>query len=585
MVYVGLPDLGRMILTSLDDVVRAALAKLDEQRFCQRLWERDPSLWKSEPGHQRVIKNALGWLTVPSSMLGQVDEILRFVDEVRSVGFKHAIVLGMGGSSLCPDVCRATFGTAPGFLELHVLDSTVPASVAHVEKSVDVAKTLFLVSSKSGGTAETTSFYKYFYYRVGNLKGERAGENFVAVTDPGTSLEKLALERRFRRVFHGQPDIGGRYSALSNFGMVPAALAGVDVRGLLAGAGEMVRTCSGNVSAQDNPGAWLGVTMAEAARAGRDKITFVISPRIETFADWAEQLIAESTGKEGKGLVPVAGEALGEPAAYGDDRLFVHLRLAGETEEDVERKLQALEVAGHPVIRIELQDVLDLGKEFFRWEVATATAGALLGINPFDQPNVQESKDNTNRLLAQFGAQGKFVEDAPVVESEGVGFYCDATARSSLERATKPRAMTDYLAVFLGQARPGDYVALLAYLEPSSEHKARVESIRLRVRDALRLATTVGFGPRYLHSTGQLHKGGAANGLFIQITADDAEDLPVPGEPYSFSVLKQAQALGDLQSLQSKNRRVVRFHLGKSVQAGLEHLTGVVETALKEMIR
>lgn len=572
-------------MTSLDAVVRAALAKLDEQRFCQRLWERDPSLWKSEPGHQRVIKNALGWLTVPGVMLGQVDEVLRFVDEVRNAGFKHAIVLGMGGSSLCPDVCRATFGTAPGFLGLHVLDSTVPASVAHVEKSVDVVKTLFLVSSKSGGTAETTSFYKYFYHRVGNLKGERAGENFVAITDPGTSLEKLALERRFRRVFHGQPDIGGRYSALSNFGMVPAALAGVDIRALLVNAEALVRACSGSVSAQDNPGAWLGVTMAEAARAGRDKITFVISPRIETFADWAEQLIAESTGKEGKGLVPVAGEALGDPAAYGGDRLFVHLRLAGKTEEDVERKLQALEAAGHPVIRIELQDVLDLGKEFFRWEVATATAGALLGINPFDQPNVQESKDNTNRLLTQFGAQGKFVEDASVVESEGVGFYCDATTRSSLERATQPRAMTDYLAAFLGQARPGDYVALLAYLEPSGKHKALVESIRLRLRDALRLATTVGFGPRYLHSTGQLHKGGATNGLFIQITADDAEDLPVPGEPYSFSVLKQAQALGDLQSLQSKNRRGVRFPLGKSVQAGLERLTGVVETALKEIIR
>jgi transaldolase/glucose-6-phosphate isomerase len=569
-----------MVLASLDDVVRAALAKLDEQRFCQRLWERDPSLWKSEPDHQRVIKNALGWLTVPRAMREQVDEILRFVDEARNAGFKHVVVLGMGGSSLCPDVCRATFGTAPGFLELHVLDSTVPASVARVEKSVDVAKTLFLVSSKSGGTAETTSFYKYFYYRVGNLKGERAGENFVAITDPGTSLEKLALERRFRRVFHGQPDIGGRYSALSNFGMVPAALAGVDIRALLVNAEDLVRAWSASVSAKDNPGAWLGVTMAEAVRIGRDKITFVISPRVETFADWAEQLIAESTGKEGKGLVPVAGEAVGEPAAYGDDRLFVHMRLAGETEEDVERKLQALKAAGHPVIQIELQHVLDLGREFFRWEVATATVGALLGINPFDQPNVQESKDNTNRLLAQFGVQGKFVEDAPVVESEEVGFYCDATTRSSLERATKPRDMMDYLAAFLGQARPGDYVALSAYLEPSSEHKARVESIRLRVRDALHLATTVGFGPRYLHSTGQLHKGGAANGLFIQITADDAEDLPVPGEPYSFSVLKQAQALGDLQSLQSKNRRVVRFHLGKSVENGLRRLLSAVDAAL-----
>jgi transaldolase/glucose-6-phosphate isomerase len=572
-----------VILTSLDTAVQATLAKLDEQEFCRRLWERDASLWKHEPEHQRIIKNALGWLTVPLTMLEQVDEIRKFVDEAVAAGFRHAVVLGMGGSSLCPDVCRATFGTAPGFLELHVLDSTVPASVAGVEKSVDVARTLFLVSSKSGGTAETMSFYKYFYDRVGSLKGARAGENFVAITDLGTSLEKLAHERRFRQVFHGQPDIGGRYSALSNFGMVPAALAGVDVRALLENAEDLARACSASVPARDNPGARLGATLAEAARLGRDKITFVIAPRIATFADWAEQLIAESTGKEGKGLVPVAGEALGEPAAYGNDRLFVYMKHASQTEDDIERKLQALEAAGHPVIRIELQDILDLGREFFRWEVATATAGALLGINPFDQPNVQESKDNTNRLLAQFRSEGKLVEASPVAEAEGMGFYCDAATRSRLERVmtpSEPRAMTDYLAAFLGEARRGDYVALLAYLEPSREHKALTESIRLRLRGALRLATTVGFGPRYLHSTGQLHKGGAANGLFIQVTADDAQDLLVPGEPYSFSVLKQAQALGDLQSLQSKERRVIRLHLGKSAEDGLRRLLSMVDRAL-----
>jgi glucose-6-phosphate isomerase len=574
------------MLTSLDSATQATLAKLGEQEFCRRLWERDASLWKREPEHQRIIKNALGWLTVPLTMLEQVDEIRKFVDEVRAAGFKHAVVLGMGGSSLCPDVCRATFGTAPGFLELHVLDSTVPAGVAGVEKSVDVARTLFLVSSKSGGTAETTSFYKYFYDRVGSWKGERAGENFVAITDPGTSLEKLAHEQRFRRVFHGQPDIGGRYSALSNFGMVPAALAGVGVRALLENAEDLARACAASVPARENPGVRLGATLAEAARLGRDKITFVISPRIETFADWAEQLIAESTGKEGKGLVPVAGEALGEPAAYGNDRLFVYMRLASQTEDDIERKLQALETAGHPVIRIELQDILDLGCEFFRWEVATAAAGALLGINPFDQPNVQESKDNTNRLLAQFRSEGKLVKDTPVAEAEGMGFYCDAATRSRLERVmtpSEPRAMTDYLAAFLAQGRPGDYVALLAYLEPSREHKALAESIRLRLRDALRLATTVGYGPRYLHSTGQLHKGGAANGLFIQITADDTEDLPVPGEAYSFSILKQAQALGDLQSLESKQRRVVRFHLGKPVEDGLRGLLSMVDGALSRL--
>lgn len=573
-------------MTNLDAAVRATLARLDEQKFSRRLWERDPAIWKSEPAHQRIIKNALGWLTVPDLMRAQVSEVLSFVEEVKHAGFTCAVVLGMGGSSLCPDVCRATFGTAPGFLELHVLDSTVPASVARVEKSIDVARTLFLVSSKSGGTVETMSFYKYFYGRVGSLKGARGGENFVAITDPGTSLEKLAWQHNFRKVFHGQPDIGGRYSALSNFGMVPAALAGVDVRGLLTKAEEMARACAAAVPAADNPGLWLGVTMAEAARLGRDKVTFVISPGIATFADWAEQLIAESTGKEGKGLVPVAGEPPGEPAVYGNDRLFIHMKLASQTDQDTERKLQALEAAGHPVIRLELRHELDLGREFFRWEVATATAGALLAINPFDQPNVQESKDNTNRLLAEFAAQGRLTEEAPVAESGGIGFYCDGVMRSGLEGMMKlpgPPTVADYLAAFLAQARRGDYLALLAFLEAATEHKAHVESLRVRLRDALRLATTVGFGPRYLHSTGQLHKGGAANGLFVHITAADAEDLPVPGEAYSFSVLKQAQALGDLQSLRGKNRRVGRFHLRKSVQAGLAELSGLVDAAMQQM--
>jgi len=573
-------------LTNLDAAVRTTLARVDEQKFSRRLWERDPAVWKSEPAHQRIIRNALGWLTVPDSMRAQASEVLSFVEEVKHAGFKCAVVLGMGGSSLCPDVCRATFGTAPGFLELHVLDSTVPASVARLEKSIELARTLFLVSSKSGGTAETLSFYKYFCNRVGSLKGGRAGENFVAITDPGTSLEKLALQHNFRKVFHGQPDIGGRYSALSNFGMVPAALAGTDVQTLLAKAEEMARACAAAVPAADNPGVWLGVTMAEAARVGRDKVTFVISPGIATFADWAEQLIAESTGKEGKGLVPVAGEPLGEPAVYGNDRLFIHMRLASQADQRTEDKLQALEAAGHPVIRLEVRNELDLGREFFRWEVATATAGALLGINPFDQPNVQESKDNTNRLLAKFRAQGKFPEEEPVAQSENIAFYCDGLTRSGLEgrmRLQGPPAGTDYLAAFLAQARPVDYLALLAFLEPATELKARLELLRLRLRDALRLATTVGFGPRYLHSTGQLHKGGAANGLFVHITADDAQDLPVPGEAYSFSVLKQAQALGDLQSLRSKNRRVARFHLKKSVLVGMAELSGLVEAAIKQI--
>jgi glucose-6-phosphate isomerase len=570
--------------------VDATLDRLAHQKFPQRLWDRDPSLWKSDPSHQDVIRNALGWLRVSHAMLDHLDVILSFVQEVKSAGYTDAVVLGMGGSSLCPDVCRATFGAAPGFLHLHVLDSTVPASVARIEKSVDLAHTLFLVSSKGGRTLETMSFFKYFYERVRALKGERAGENFVAITDPGTPLDKLASEKKFRRVFYGVPDIGGRYSALSNFGMVPAALAGVDVQTLLERAGLMVHACAASVPVKENPGTVLGATLAGAARLGRDKITFAISPGIETFADWVEQLIAESTGKENKGLLPVAGEALGEPGVYGNDRIFVYLKLESEAESGVEQMLDALEAAGHPVIRISLRDKLDLGQEFFRWEVATATAGALLGINPFDQPNVRESKENTANLLEEFRTQGKFSEQEPLLESGGLRFYSDATTRAKvLELGAAGKTPEGVLAAFLDQAQRSDYVALMAYLEPTAKHTAALQSLRLRLRDSLRLrprdplclATTLGYGPRFLHSTGQFHKGGTDNGLFIQITADDAQDLPIPGEPYSFSVLKQAQALGDLRSLVDKGRPVIRMHLGKDVPAQLARLGELVDKAVK----
>jgi len=332
----------------------------------------------------------------------------------------------------------------------------------------------------------------------------------------------------------------------------------------------------------------LGATLAEAGRRWRDKITFVISRDIETFADWVEQLIAESTGKEGKGLLPVAGEALGEPGVYGKDRIFVHLELEMEAEGSVEQALKALEAAGHPVIRIRLRDKFDLGQEFFRWEVATATAGALLGIDPFDQPNVKESKDNTNFLLQQFLSQGKFGEAGAALEAEGLQLYCSPESRASLGMAQgapggKPPLPEGYLAAFLSQARPGDYVALMAYLEPSAEHTAVLQSVRARLRDSLRLATTLGYGPRFLHSTGQLHKGGPNTGLFIQITADDAQDLPIPGEPYSFSVLKQAQALGDLRSLESKQRRVIRLHLGKDVPGQWARLEKLVESGVRRI--
>ena len=573
-------------MTNLDAAISATLARLDAEKFSARLWARDASLWKSEPEHQRIIEKSLGWLTAPKLMLERLEELQAFVDEVRNQGYTHVVVLGMGGSSLCPDVCRATFGAAPGFLELHVLDSTVPSSVARIVNAADPAETLYLVSSKSGGTVETLSFYKYFRHLVESTKGERAVENFVAITDPGTSLERPASGQGFRKVFPGQPDIGGRYSALSNFGMVPAALAGVDVRALLTRASEMAQACGPAVPTRENPGVSLGVVLGEAARAGRNKLTFIMSPDFYTFADWVEQLIAESTGKEGLGIVPIVREHLESPAAYGNDRVFVHMKLASETNKKIEGMLRNLEESGHLVVRMELWGKHDLGREFVRWEVATATAGALLAINPFDQPNVQESKDNTSRLLAQLSAVGGFEEEPPLSESEGVRFYCDAARRSGptgTQVIEEPRMMPDCLAAFLSHAQPGDYLAVLAYLDPSSGHRAALQAIRMCLRDGLGVATTLGFGPRYLHSTGQLHKGGAANGLFIIITGEDRSDLPVPAEPYTFSTLKQAQALGDLQSLRSRSFRVVRFHLGKSVQAGLDHLLVVVKAALTKM--
>ncbi len=571
---------GSTHLTALDAAVPGTLAKLVESRFVERLWTRDPSLWKQEPAHQKIISNSLGWLSVPQLMLTKVGELTAFTNEVREAGYKHAAVLGMGGSSLCPDVCRVTYGTAPGYLSLHVLDSTVPAAVAALEAEIDVAKTIFLVSSKSGGTVEPLSFFKYFHSRVREAKGDRAGENFVAITDPRTSLEKLAGEMRFRRVFHGQPDIGGRYSALSNFGMVPAALAGVDVRRLLTRAAEMAKACSPESDLLENPGVVLGALLAEAARVGRNKITFVMSSGIYMFGDWVEQLIAESTGKEGKGFLPVVREYVGEPTAYGNDRIFVLMTVAGETKRIAQTRLQALEAAGHPVVRIDLADKYDLGKEFFRWEVATATAGALLGINPFDQPNVQESKDNTNRLLAEYRTHGKLPEDAPLAEFEGVKFYCGYQ-----ERGGGSGSGAECLEAFLAQAQAGNYIALLPFLAPTSALKAAIQVFRLQLRDGLHLATTVGYGPRYLHSTGQLHKGGAANGLFILMTADDEHDVPVPGELYSFAVLKQAQALGDFEALRSKGRPVIRFHLGRNIQAGLEHLAEFVKEAVAGLHR
>lgn len=563
----------------LETAARAAIEKLRAERFPARLWERDASLWKSEPDIQRQIRNALGWLTVGRGTTAGLRTLLEFVGRARKQEFKYAVLLGMGGSSLCPDVCAATFGTVPGFLELQVLDSTVPASVIAAEKSVQLEKTLFIVSSKSGGTIETLSFYKYFYDRVRSIQGDAAGDHFLAITDPRTPLEHLAREKKFRAIFPGAADVGGRFSALSVFGIVPAALAGVDVKALLERGEAMARACGPEVAVDESPGATLGAILGAAALNGRDKLTFVMSPGIYTFADWAEQLIAESTGKEGKVIVPVVREHLRGPEAYGDDRIFVHMSLAGEVDESVVQKLEALSGAGHPVVRITLEDRLDLGGEFFRWEVATAAAGALLGINPFDQPNVAESKDNTSRLLAEFKSSGRLPEDSPLAGVPGLKVYSDGETAQRLAGSRKD--LVELLSAYLSMARRDDYVALLAYIHAASSHKALLKTIHMRLADGLKVASTAGYGPRYLHSTGQLHKGDAGRGLFLLITADDSEDVPIPGEPYTFSVLKLAQALGDFQSLAAKKRRVLRVHLGKNVQAGLDRLLGALEQVLE----
>jgi len=549
-------------------LVEAALAELHHNRIMARIWEKDYTVWKDSPVE---ITNRLGWLKSPQVMTEAVSHINNLVDEVRGDGYTHVFLLGMGGSSLAPEVFRKTFGVRDGYLDLAVLDSTDPGAIlAHTER-LDPAKTLFVVSTKSGGTLETFSFLKYFYNHVGKILGaSEAGRHFVAITDPGSTLAGLATVHRFRRTFLNDPDIGGRYSALSYFGLVPAALIGMDIETLLCRAA----TVAEREAACEKPdmnnlnGASLGAVLGEMARAGRDKVTFVISPGIASFGDWLEQLLAESTGKEGKGILPIVREPLGAPDVYGNDRLFVFLRLDGEETVGSDGRLAALEKAGHPVVRIHLPDRYDLGAQCFLWEMATAVAGHLLGVNPFDQPDVEASKVLTKKMIAAYREKGKLPAEAPVLSGNGIAVYGDVQAESP---APAPAA-------FLRLAGPGAYVALQAYVQPTAGTDETLSLLRTRLRDKFHLATTVGYGPRFLHSTGQLHKGDSGRGLFIQFTADDHQDVPIPddlGKPDSsitFGVLKAAQALGGRQALIKAGRRLIRFHLGTDVAGGLKIL-------------
>ena len=530
-------------------MIDATLSELQHRDLVERIWQRDHTVWKPDPTE---ISDRLGWLNVTDSMCEQFPALQAFAQDVRDDGFRHVVLLGMGGSSLGPEVIRQTFGSAPGFPELLVLDSTVPSAVQAVTEGIDPAKTLFLVSSKSGTTTEPLAFYSYFRGLVEEAVGkDKAGRHFVAITDPGTSLEKMAREHGFRRVFPNPPDIGGRYSVLSYFGLVPAALVGVDIPGLLDSADRMRKQCASSVPNHDNPGAWLGATMGTMARQGRDKLTLVTSPSISSFGLWVEQLIAESTGKEGRGIVPVAGEPLVDPASYGDDRLFVYLRLEGDDNADTDAAIAALQSSGQPVVRLELRDIYDLGAEFFRWEFATAVAGAILGIHPFDQPNVQQAKDGTVRGLQEHRASGRLPQ---------------AEADSSL-------------AGLLSAAGTGDYVAIMAYVRQTPETDRTLEDLRRRIIGRHHIATTLGYGPRFLHSTGQVHKGGPDSGLFLQLTVDHQNDTPVPGESYTFGVLAEAQALGDLKVLQALGRRVARIRLPSEDAPEIARLAADVDSA------
>jgi transaldolase / glucose-6-phosphate isomerase len=556
------------------DAVSAAIKEAEKGDVMRRVWRKDAALWKSEEEHQKIIKNSLGWLNVADQMIGVEDELITFADRLREKGFKHVVLNGMGGSSLAPEVLRRTFGKQEGYPELLVLDSTDPDTVAEYREKIDLEHTLFIVSSKSGTTTEPLSFYRYWYAEVGKVK-ENPGENFLAVTDPGTQMERDATRDKFKRIFLNPSDIGGRYSALSYFGMVPAALMGVDIRKLLDRAERVIHACSQVVPAGENPGTRLGAIIGECAKAGRDKLTIVADPKVESFGLWVEQLIAESTGKEGKGVVPVAGEPLAAPSVYGDDRLFVSIAV-GRLDSETESKLKALEAAGHPVVYRTLTDLYDLGEEFFLWEIATAVAGWRLAINPFDQPNVQESKDATKELLEAFKQNGKLQEQTVLAKGEGLIVYADDATRAALAADGVPGIFKAHL----GRVKPGDYIALLDYFEESEDAEGLIQQIRTHLRDATHCATTTGYGPRFLHSTGQLHKGGPDSGVFIQVTAADARDVEIPGEPYTFSTLKQAQALGDFRSLSTRGRRAVRVEIGPDVTAGLRRLFEIIREAV-----
>lgn len=566
-------DLPQALATQVD----AALAEWDQKRRSEKLWAKDASLWTGQDEGRWM-----GWLDLPSATRKLLPELQTFAQAVKVGGYAHVLLMGMGGSSLAPEVLSQTFGRQGGFPELLVLDSTDPQQIRSFEKRIDVKKTLFIVSSKSGSTLEPNIFLRYFFDLAEKALGkEEAAKRFVAVTDPGSKLEAHAKEAGFGHLFHGVPSVGGRYSALSAFGMVPAAAMGVDVAKLLDAAQAMAEACGPTVSAKSNPGVLLGTVLGLAAKGGRDKVTFVASHEYWDLGAWLEQLIAESTGKLGKALIPVDRETIAGPSAYGSDRVFVHLRTSAKPNATRDLELANLARAGHPVVRISLTGPDSLGEEFFRWEIATAVAGSFLGINPFDQPDVEAAKVEARKLTDAYEREGKLPSEAPFVEEGGLSLFTDAANRAELDgRVSSDKLFASYLRAHVHRAGPGDYFAILAFIQMNERHEQLLMAIRDLVRDRQRVATCLGFGPRFLHSTGQAYKGGPASGVFLQITSDDAEQVPVPGQRYTFGVVKAAQARGDIQVLFDRKRRVLRVHLPANVEAGLRGLVNAFQQAL-----
>jgi transaldolase/glucose-6-phosphate isomerase len=562
---------------SLASAVKTAIADWQSSGKMQRLWQRDATLWTGADE-----ANWLGWLDIVEEQLAHHVELRNLAKEIWSAGFKDVLLLGMGGSSLGPEVLRKTFGQAAGYPDLHVLDSTDPAQVKSLADKIDPARTLFIVSSKSGSTLEPNIFKQYFFDLTQKAVGpDKAGSHFMAITDPGSKMQKVAEGDCFRHIFYGRASIGGRYSALSHFGMVPAAVIGVDTKKFLDRAQEMVAACGPSSTVEQNPGAVLGIILGTAATHGRDKITIVTSSDISDLGAWLEQLIAESTGKLGKGIIPVDREALGAPEVYGNDRVFAYIHTEHATESQHESKLAAIEKAGHPVIRISMADIYDLGAEFFRWEIATAIAGSILGINAFNQPDVEASKIVTKDLTSQYEKNGSLPAETPIVKDSGIQLFTDEKNAAALAQATNgEKSLAAYLKAHLARIGTGDYFALLGYVQMNDQHEKALQSIRHSVRDKKHVATCLGFGPRFLHSTGQAYKGGPNSGVFLQITCDDAVELPVPGQKYTFGVVKAAQARGDFQVLAERGRRALRVHLGTDVNAALSTLAAAVQKAL-----